>query len=184
MEFSQTDQEILNGIKQKNEQVLFRFYQKYNRSILHFVSRQLHDQFLAEEITQDVFMDFIEGIRDFHCQSSLKTYLYSIAKNKIIDVIRKKKIKKILFSTMPSYIVEGLKTILIDEDIEKRELSLKINKVFRALPNDYRVILRLKYIEDEKVKTIAKKLSLEFKATESLIFRARKAFIKVFTSMS
>ncbi len=183
MSFSQADQEVIDGIKQKNDQTLLCFYRKYKDSILHFVLRQLHDKFLAEEITQDVFMDFIEGIRDFHRQSSLKTYLYSIAKNKIIDVIRKKKIKKILFSAMPSYIVEGLKTVLIDEDIEKKELSIKIKKVFRALPNDYRVVLRLKYIEGEKVKAIAHKLSLGFKAAESLIFRARKTFIKVFTSL-
>lgn len=184
MGFSQTDQEVIDGIIRKNDQILLRFYRKYKHSILYFVLRQLHDAFLAEEITQDVFMDFIEGVRDFHRQSSLKTYLYSIAKNKIIDVIRKRKIKKILFSAMPSYIVEGLQTVLIDEDIEKRELVRKIKKVFQKLPNDYSLVLRLKYIEEEKVKAIAKRLSLGFKATESLIYRARKAFIKVFTSMA
>ncbi len=80
--------------------------------------------------------------------------------------------------------MDGLKTILIDEEIEKKELAAKIKKVFKKLPNDYELVLRLKYIEGEKVKTIAEKLSLGFKATESLIFRARKAFIKVFQNTS
>jgi len=183
MRLSQIDQEIIKGIIKKDEKTLLQFYQKYKLPISHFVYRQLHDQSLAEEITQDVFMDFIERIRDFQHQSTLKTYLYSIARNKVVDVIRKKKIKKILFSSLPSFVVEGLKTVLIDEDIEKRELARKIKNVFSKLPNDYRLVLRLKYIEEEKVKAIAKKLSLGFKATESLIFRARKTFIKVFTSM-
>jgi len=183
MRFSQTDQEIINGIIKRNEKTLFKFYQKYKLPITHFIYRQLHDQSLAEEITQDVFMDFIEKVRDFQYQSTLKTYLYSIARNKVVDAIRKKKIKKILFSSLPSYVVEGLKTVLIDEDIEKRELAGKIKNVFSKLPNDYQLVLRLKYIEEEKVKVIAKKLSLGFKATESLIFRARKAFIKVFSSL-
>jgi RNA polymerase sigma-70 factor, ECF subfamily len=183
MRLSQIDQEIVDGIIKRDEETLLRFYQKYKLPISHFVYRQLHDQSLAEEITQDVFMDFIERIRDFQYQSTLKTYLYSIARNKVVDVIRKKKIKKILFSSLPSFVVEGLKTVLIDEDIEKRELARKIKNVFQRLPNDYRLVLRLKYIEEEKVKAIAKKLSLRFKATESLIFRARKAFIKVFTSL-
>jgi len=51
------------------------------------------------------------------------------------------------------------------------------------LPNDYQFVLRLKYIEGERVNNIAKKLSLGFKATESLLFRARKAFIKVFETL-
>ena len=91
-----------------------------------------------------------------------------------------KKLKKILFSALPDYIVESLKTIIIDEEIEKKELQKKLKKVFDKLPNDYGLVLRLKYIEGEKVINIAKKISLGFKATESLIFRARKAFIKLF----
>ena len=79
--------------------------------------------------------------------------------------------------------VEGLKTVLIDDEIEKKELQNKISKVFSQLPNDYQLVLRLKYQEGERVQSIAQKLALKFKATESLIFRARKAFINVFTKI-
>ena len=79
--------------------------------------------------------------------------------------------------------VEGLKTVLIDDEIEKQELQNKIAKVFSHLPNDYQLVLRLKYQEGEKVQSIAQKLALKFKATESLIFRARKAFINVFKTI-
>ncbi|MDO9027577.1 MAG: RNA polymerase sigma factor, partial [Candidatus Roizmanbacteria bacterium] len=113
-------------------------------------------------------------------QSSIKTFLFSIARHKIVDQIRKKKIEKILFSRLPSYIVESLKVVFIDEEIDKRELREKIKKILESLPNDYHVILRLKYIEGTKVSEIAEKLKMKFKATESLLFRARKSFIKVF----
>jgi RNA polymerase sigma-70 factor (ECF subfamily) len=49
-------------------------------------------------LTQDTFVDFLEALRDFRYQSSLKTFIFSIAKNKNIDWLRKKKIKKIIFS--------------------------------------------------------------------------------------
>lgn len=177
------DKDLLENLKKKDEKTLFNFYRKFNLAVFRFVHRQLNDKHLAEEVTQDIFLDFIESLRDFHGQCSLKTYLYTIARNKVVDVIRKKKLKKILFSALPSYVVEGLKTILLDEEIEKKELAVKIKKVFEKLPNDYNLVLRLKYIEGEKVKTIAQKLSLGFKATESLIFRARKAFVKIFQNL-
>lgn len=177
------DKELLQNLIKREEKTLFNFYRKFNLAIFHFLFRQLNDKHLAEEVTQDVFLDFIESLRDFRGQCSLKTYLFTIARNKVIDVIRKKKLKKILFSALPSHIVEGLKTIFLDEEIEKKELEEKIKKVFQALPNEYRLVLRLKYIEGEKVKSIAQRLSLGFKATESLIFRARKAFIKVFQNL-
>lgn len=183
MAISKKDKKLIEEIINKNEEAVYRFYQENKKGLFNFIYRQIKNRQDAEEILQDSFLAFIEGLRDFTGESSLKTYLFAIAKNKIIDFIRKRKIKKVLFSSIPPYIVEGLKTILFNEEIEKRELAAKIKKVFNKLPNDYQLVLRLKYIEGEKVKTIAQKLSMKFKATESLIFRARQAFIKIFNAL-
>lgn len=176
----QNEKELVERIVNRDEKALYIFYKRYKKSIFQFINRQLNDIHLAEEVTQDVFLDFIEALRDFHFQSSVKTFLFSIARHKSIDVIRKKKVKKILFSSLPHYVVEGLKTVFVEEEFEKKELSRRIKKVFDGLPNEYEMVLRLKYIEGQKVQAIAEKLKMKFKATESLIFRARKAFVKVF----
>jgi len=180
MDTSQEEKELLKKIIQRDEKALFYVYKKYQPSIFNFVKSQINNYQLAEELTQDIFMDFIEALRDFRFQSSLKTFLFSIARHKIVDQIRKKKIKNILFSKLPSYIVESLKVVFIDEEIDKKELRKKIFKILESLPNDYQLILRLKYIDGIKIKEIADKLRMNFKATESLLFRARKSFIKVF----
>ena len=176
------ERELLEKIINRDEKALFYVYKKYQPLIFHFVRSQISNYHTAEEITQDVFIDFIEALRDFRFQSSLKTFLFSIARHKVVDQIRKRKLKNILFSRLPPYLVESLKIVLIDEEIENKELRAKILKIIKALPNDYRVILRLKYIEGIKMKEISEKLKLNFKATESLLFRARKSFIKVFNS--
>jgi len=174
---------LVRRIIQRDEKALLFIYQKYQKSLQNFIYRKLKDYSIAEEISQDVFMDFIEALRDFHFQSSLKTFLYSIARNKTIDYIRKKKLKKILFSALPTYFIEGLRTVFIDDELEKKELSAKIKKTLETLPNDYRIVLGLKYVDGERVNNIAEKLSIGFKATESLLFRARKAFIKIFNTL-
>jgi len=171
---------LISQIIKKDERALLNFYKQYSVIIFQYICRQIKDKSIAEEITQDVFLDFIEDIRDFRGESSIKTFIFTIARNKIVDHIRKKKIKKILFSAIPSFIVERLATVIIDDKIEKKELAQKISNVFSKLPNDYSLVLRLKYLEEEKVGSIAKKLALSFKATESLLFRARRAFVKAF----
>lgn len=85
---------------------------------------------------------------------------------------------------LPNYVVEGLKIVLLDEEMEKKALTKKIAHVFSKLPNDYQRILRQKYIEGIKVDKIAQNFNLGFKATESLLFRARKAFVKIFKDIS
>lgn len=182
MDINQEEKELLEKIIKKDEKALLYVYKKYQPSIFNFVRSQINNYQLAEELTQDIFIDFIEALRDFRFQSSLKTFLFSIARHKIVDQIRKRKIKNVLFSRLPSYIVESLKVVFIDEEIDKKELKEKITKIIESLPNDYRVILRLKYIEGIKIKEIAGKLRMNFKTTESLLFRARKSFIKVFNN--
>lgn len=183
MSIDLNERALIQKIIRKDEKALLTIYRLYKKSIHNFIYRKLKDYHTAEEITQDVFLDFIEALRDFRFQSSIKTFLYSIARNKTIDFIRKKKLKKILFSALPPYFIESLKTIFIDEELEKKELSKKIKETLQKLPNDYQFVLRLKYMEGEKVNNIAKKLALGFKATESLVFRARKAFIKIFETL-
>ena len=180
MDVNQEEKELLEKIIKKDEKALLHVYKKYQPSIFNFVKSQINNYQTAEELTQDIFIDFIEALRNFRFQSSLKTFLFSIARHKIVDQIRKRKIKNILFSKLPSYILESLKVVFIDEEIDKKELREKIIKILGFLPNDYRVILRLKYIEGIKVSEIAEKLKMNFKATESLLFRARKSFIEVF----
>jgi len=177
------EEKLIKKIINKNEKALYDFYQANKQALYNFIFRQVKNREDAEEILQDSFLAFVEALRDFRGQSSLKTFLFSIARKKIIDKFRKKKIKKILFSALPAPLVNSLTTILIDEELEKKELKKKIGRVLAELPNDYRLVLRLKYIEGEKVKNIAKRISLGFKATESLIFRARKAFIKIFNNI-
>lgn len=180
MKTSREERELLEKIIHRDEKALFLVYKKYHPLIFNFVKSQINNYQLAEELTQDIFMDFIEALRDFRFQSSLKTFLFSIARHKIVDQIRKKKLKNILFSRLPAHIIESLKIVFIDEEIDKKELREKIVRILGGLPNDYQVILRLKYIEGVSVSEIAEKLKMNFKATESLLFRARKSFVKVF----
>ena len=180
---TQKDKQLVEKIINKNEQAIINFYQNNKKSLLNFILSQIRNKEDAEEVLQDTFLGFLESLRDFREQCSLKTFLFSIAKRKIIDKIRKKGIKKFLFSKLPQYFVNNLSPVFFEEELEKEELKRKIEKVFQRLPNDYRLVLRLKYIEGKKVRNIARKLSMRFKATESLIFRARKAFVKIFNRL-
>ncbi|MCL4374752.1 RNA polymerase sigma factor [Patescibacteria group bacterium] len=177
------DKMMVAALRRRDETMLRRFYAANHRALFLFVRRQIKDVHVCEELVQDSLVDFFEGLRDFHFQCSLRTYLFAITRHKLIDFMRKKKLKRVLFSSLPQSLVEGLKTFLIDEELEKNALRDKINAVLVRLPNDYRLVLRLKYIEGEKVKAIARRLSLKFKAAESLIFRARRAFVRTFRAL-
>jgi RNA polymerase sigma-70 factor, ECF subfamily len=181
MSVEQNEKQTVNQIIARNEKAFMSFVKEHEKGLYNYIYRQLRDGARTEEVVQDVFVDFLEALRGFNYQSSLKTYLYSIAKYKVIDIIRKKKIKKIIFSALPQHFVESLSPVIMDDHLEKKEIAETIHNVIEKLPHDYQVILRLKYMDGERVKAISEKLALPFKTTESLLFRARKAFVRLFT---
>jgi len=172
------EKELVKKIIAKDEKSFFYFYKKHQKEVFLYLKKRINEKSIVEELTQDVFINFLEGLRDFHFQSSLKTFLMTIAKNKVIDYYRKKKIKTILFSKIPQFVIDSFSAFFVEEELEKKELQKKIEKIFKKLPNDYIVVLRQKYIEGKKVAEIARFLKIGFKATESLLYRARQAFIK------
>jgi RNA polymerase sigma-70 factor (ECF subfamily) len=104
---SKKDQDTLQEILQKDEKALYEFYREHKKPLLQFITKHLNEADLAEEVLQDTFLAFIENLRSFRGQSSLKTFLYSIAKNKTVDKLRRKKLKQVLFSHLPHGLIES-----------------------------------------------------------------------------
>lgn len=177
------DSACLQQIKKGNEHALLRFYDYFRKPLFSFVNRQLKDVHTSEEIVQDVFLASIDSIREQKEIQSISAYMYTIARHKIIDYLRKKKIKKILFSAVPEYIVNSYAAHIFREDTRKEELADTIYRIFKKMPHEYALIIRLKYIEGLSVNEIAHKLSIQFKSAESKLFRARKVFSYLYRSI-
>lgn len=177
---SEEDKKIIQKIYQKDASTITKFYRKNQHSLLLFLTEKLSSRDDAEEVLQDTFIAFFESLRSFNGNCSLKTYLFSIARKKAVDKLRKKRLKQFFLSHLPPFIIDCVSTVFLEDEIDKSLLSNKIEYVFSSLPKKYSNVLRLKYIYGYKVKEISKTLGFSFKATESLLFRARKAFVVVF----
>ncbi len=177
------DQHLIQRLLLRDRQAAREFYERFAPRLFRFIRRKVGSDQDVEEIAQDTLFAFLEGIRDFTGRSSLNTYLCSIAGNKIVDFYRKKKLVRIVFSQLP----EGLEPLISDladpqKILDNSLLRQKIVSVLSQLSPRYRKIIHLKYIEGRSVIEIAHLLSLSFKSAESILFRARRSFVKLYTS--
>ncbi len=58
--------------------------------MLKFARLQLRDETVAEDIVQEALLSAVKNIENFQRQSALKTWVFAILKNKIIDYLRQK----------------------------------------------------------------------------------------------
>lgn len=174
-----TEKQLVENILNGDESALRFFYRQHKDRLMFFIRRQIDSNEDCEEILQDAFMDCLEGLRDFTFKSSIHTYICAIAKYKIIDFYRKKRVKTILFSQLPENIKPFISQLLSpDEQFEVVETRIKISRIFSLLKPIYSKVLILKYHQGFSVKEIAKNQLLTIKSVESLLVRARRQFIK------
>src|SRR5258706_3444707 len=167
---------LLDGEKQ----AVLEFYNLYSPKILRYVLKKLPTNDDADEITNDVCLEVIDVLPFYQQKSSLSTWIYKIAHHKVVDFYRKRKIKAIVLSQIPLLQIMAQEIYEPEFQFEKNKLRDKIEFTLRGMSHKYREILRLYYEEEMPVKEIAFALNLSFKATESLLFRARQSFKKTY----
>lgn len=154
----------------------YNFYKAYSRKILNYLSKRLPSAQDAEETMQDVFLEAIDSLPLFRGETTVLNWLYKIAHNKTVDFYRKRKIKTILLSQMPFLEAVSQEIHQPEFQYEKNRLRDRIEQAFDLIPAHYQKILRLHYENGLKIKELALVFNLSPKATESLLFRARKSF--------
>ena len=156
------------------------FYKTYSPKILAYLKKRLPSPQDAEEIMQDVFLDAIDSLPLFRGEATVLNWLYKIARNKSADFYRKRKIKTILLSQLPFLEIVSQEIHQPEFQFEKNKIRDRIEAAFHLIPAHYQKILRLHYENSMRVRELAVIFNLSLKATESLLFRARKSFIAAY----
>jgi RNA polymerase sigma-70 factor (ECF subfamily) len=175
-----TDQELIERILTRDKAALLYFYRTYAPKLKKFIMVKIAVDQDVEEVLQDTLCAFLDALRDYHGEAKMTTYLYSICQHKIIDYYRRKKVKHLVFSRLPG--LEHLVSPLMspEEHFDRSVVKEQLRETFRRILPKYASILRMKYVEDRSVSDIASFFSQSLKATESLLFRARKAFVDAY----
>jgi len=159
---------------------IYNFYKTYSPKILRYLAKRLPSKQDAEEIMQDVFLEAIDSLPIFRGETTVLNWLYKIAHNKTVDFYRKRKIKTILLSQLPFLEIVSQEIHQPEFQFEKNKIRDRIEAAFHLIPLHYQKILRLHYENSMRVKELAVVFNLSLKATESLLFRARKSFIEAY----
>ena len=125
----------------------------------------------VEDAEQELIIALYKSIRNFNFKSSFKTYLYRMAKNKAVDVIRKKKREERLIRLISLNIFRNQEDPE-DHVILKDEKSKILENLFNLNKQD-RMIIILKDIDALSIKEISEILSLPEGTVKSRLHRSR-----------
>lgn len=92
MENEIDEESILAAIAKGELEEFTKLYDAYLERIYRFVYNRLPHTQIAEDVTSDIFISALEKISSYNSQkASFSTWLYTIARNKVIDYTRTRK---------------------------------------------------------------------------------------------
>jgi len=154
-----------------------RLYDEYQPKIYRFIYLKVGHREEAEDLCHQTFISAWENINNYRFQGYLfSTWLYSIARNKVIDYYRAKK-------TTVNLEIETIKILeigvsneqLIDTRLEMEKTKDAILKL-NSLEQD---VIIMRFIEDLSPKEIAKSLDKSEVAIRQIQHRAIKNLKKI-----
>jgi RNA polymerase sigma-70 factor (ECF subfamily) len=180
---------FVRKLKKMDERAWEAFCREYSLPLLAFVQFRFGcNREKAEEAVQMTFIRCAKSIRNFEpSRGRLFNWLKAISKNEAHTLLQQDQkqlaMKTLAFPSVETIegIFEEMDTVALSEEIvAKEEIQLLIHETIAELYSRYRKVLILKYVENRKVAEIAAMLGQSEKAIESLLFRSRQAFKKVF----
>jgi len=161
---------------------------EFQQPVFGLVYRIVNDTADAADTTQDVFLKVFRGMKHFHGESSLKTWIYRIALHEAANRRRwwfRHKARETSIEPVesegPNIGEKAMQAALTDradspfDNVAHREVQQRVEEELRKLPEPYRTTLILRDLEDMSYEEIAEVLEVSLGTVKSRLTRGRDA---------
>lgn len=159
-------------LKEQDEALLAELLERHGQSLVLFINGMVQNMEDAEELMLDSFAVIASGTAHYTVRkdSTFKTWLFAIARNKARMLLRK---RKFVFTSIDEEILAD--NNLPESEIFEKEERKELYKALSEINKDYRQVLYLAYFEDMKPEEIARVLNKNIKQIYNLTARGREA---------
>ena len=165
------EQRIYNSFINGDKKSLEYLVEKYSNDLINFIKKYVQRTDIAEDIAQDVFVYLLVNKPKFDFKYELKTYLYTIARSRALNAIKKEK----------KYVVEESNIVTYDNnEFEQIETNLDFKIALDRLPINYKDVLYLVEIEKLKYNEVCMILNKTLPQVKITAYRARLKLKKEF----
>ena len=172
-----TDAEVMLELKSGNMDAFDVLLKKYRKPIVHFMFRMVHNQAVAEELAQEVFLRVYRSRETYRAEARFSTWLYRIATNLGVNHARDTRHERTA-STVYLDAVDaetGTTPDVADDtpsaeaDLLQQERMNAIRQHVMALPERQKTAVLMHKYEGMDYKQIGEVLKLSESATKSLL---------------
>ncbi len=144
-------------------------WREFSSELYNYINSKVKNKYDTEDILQDVFVKIYKNIDKADELSKLKSWIYKITRNTIIDYYRKKKDISVDIEKFEKGLEEDNKSDNMNEEISKC-----LEKMIFELPKKYQESIELYEQKEMKHKEISEKLDISVSASKVRLKRAKE----------
>lgn len=180
VEIETGDEISLEALQSGNRAEFARMVDAYSIRIFRLALKMLADEQDAEDVLQNTFMKAFQSIEKFEGRSSISTWLYRIAVNEALMLLRRSKPTITVAMDYeddddplqhPTQFTDWC--CLPEEDLLSSESKKYLDVAIRRLPEKLRVVFILRDIEGLSIRETSEALDLSETAVKTRLLRAR-----------
>lgn len=158
------------GIKMNFEEI----FNTHKERVFSLCFRYLQQEQEAEDAVQEVFVKVFYKLDTFKAESQIGTWIYRIAINHCLDILKSKKRKQqiLRFVTFLPFVTENIGQT--EAKLEDKEAYQKLQDKMQLLPEKQLTALVLNKLEGISIEQVAQIMNLSYKAVESLLQRGKQ----------
>ncbi len=131
----------------------------------------------AEDVAQDVFLKIWRALPGYDRRASLSTWIYTIARNTSLTAVSRRRLTVSLSDPDTQHALEQLPEFTHEPGANGAALDVDV--LLRQLPEKYRRVIALFYLEQKSYEDVAALLGIPLGTVKTLIHRARKELTRI-----
>lgn len=169
-----SDEKLVGFIREKDKEVYAEIIKRYQTKLLRYVIYLINDEDKAADVVQDTFIKAYINLKGFDVKKTFSSWIYRIAHNEAINIIKKDKQNLPLDET-----IDFESEINLEDDFIKKELQRHAQKCLKQIPLIYREPLTLYFLEEKSYEEISDILRLPMGTVGTRINRAKALMKKI-----
>lgn len=169
------DADLVRRMGAGDKLAMHQFYLKYNDAVFAFAHARCGNPELASDCVHDAMLDIWRGAARFSGRSSVKTWLFAIARNKLVDSLRRRGKLSLVAE------VEDR----TDDNAPNPEAAAiaasenaRLHRCMEGLSGAHRAAIRLAYFEDLSYPEIAEIEAVPAGTIKTRIHHAKQALMR------
>src|SRR5712691_10758068 len=177
------DRELVRRAQGENKEAFEELIRRHQHRVFAVAGGILRKREDVEDIAQQVFVKAYFSLKRFDQRAAFSTWLYKITVNECWDMLRKKKVRPLVYESDLSeeqarlVIASGEKENPGPDVSQRLEARERVERLLEGLDERDRLMLILKEVEGFSIDEIAEVLSLNGNTVKVRLFRARRRVV-------